>query len=69
MRPVKMNRSERRTPYLSNTVKGGATQITPNGVAYDQDPTPETASGLVGAENALVRYAPRSWPGGNRSGE
>ncbi len=69
MRPVKINRSERRTPYLSNTVKGRAEQITPNGCAYDSDPTPEPASGLVGAQTAMTPYSPRKWPTGNRSGE
>lgn len=64
--PVKMNRSERNPPFLSNTVKGGAQQVTPNGNTFDK--APSETDGVQGAVNAYW-IPPQTWPGGNRSGE
>lgn len=68
---VRINRGERRTPFLSNLTKPGPQkQVTPNGCAYD-GPWPEfgvAGDTLVGAESAPVPPAV-GWPSGNRSGE
>lgn len=67
---VKVNRSERRPPFLSNIVKGDQEQVTPNGIAWNGDrQEPSAGSALVGAEPAMIPWAPDNWPGGNRSGE
>jgi hypothetical protein len=64
---VKINRSEPRKPFLSNIVKGGAEQVTPNGTALD-GPRPEP-DGIQGAVQIPYWAIPdKSW-GGNRSGE
>lgn len=70
---VKINRSERRPPFLSNIVPGGAHQVVPNGNAYDQDPM--EGNGIQGSGNQqgfsiTVGPVPATkWPSGNRSGE
>lgn len=71
MRRVKINRSERRPPYLSNVVKGDAEQVAPNGCVYNGDrQEPSAGNALVGAEPALIPWAPDDWgPNSNRSGE
>lgn len=63
---VKINRSERRPPYLSNIVKGGAEQIQPNGCTYDQG-----ASEPDGVQGATMQppVPAYNWPTGNRTGE
>lgn len=63
-----------RPPFLSDIVKGSATQITPNGRAYDKQPSEGSPTGhRVGGERSLDLPAPlrpaQTWPGGNRSGE
>ena len=68
---VKLNRSERRPPFLSNLVKGDQEQVTPNGVAYNGDrKEPSAAGAIVGAESAPIPWASDDWgPNSNRSGE
>lgn len=70
-RNVRINRGERQVPYLSNTVKGYAEQITPNGCAYGGQPEPKVPppTGTVGAAQEPTPWSNGSWPGGNRSGE
>lgn len=70
---VRINRSERQVPFLSNKVPGSAVQVTPNGTARDQDGTEgEPTGAMVGAEPSKYLPAPmpepESWSG-NRSGE
>ena len=65
-RRVRINRGERRTPFLSNLVKGTQDQLTPNGCAYN-GPWPEL-NGKMGA-GPPMRQEPEEWPGANRSGE
>jgi hypothetical protein len=43
---VRMNRSERKVPFLSNLVKGTVHADTPDGCNYDTDLTPY--QGMVG---------------------
>jgi hypothetical protein len=62
---IKINRSERRPPFLSNIVGGGAEQIQPNGCTYDKEPA--EPDGIQGA--SLLWPVPRQSWGGNRSGE
>ena len=38
---VRINRSERDPPYLSNVVKGVAVQLVPNGCSYGVTPEPK----------------------------
>lgn len=65
---VRINRSERRPPFLSNIVGGSADQIQPNGCTYDSDPSEK--DGIQGATAIPYWLEPkRSWSGGNRSGE
>lgn len=70
MARVRMNRGERRTPFLSNTVKGHAEQVAPNGCTYDGDYAAELASQAdgIGAFPIPMRNKANEW-GGNRSGE
>jgi len=65
---VRINRSERKSPFLSNKIKPGRVeQLTPNGCAYDND-YPLIPADNMGAGNDMAP-PPTSWPGGNRSGE
>jgi len=66
---VRINRGDPRPSFFSNIVKGDALQETPNGIARNGDRQEGSAFGIVGAENALIPWAPDNWPNGNRSGE
>jgi len=69
---VRINRDDAGNPTyagpFANLVKGSATQITPNGVARDEDPS--EAFGITGSKSGFpTPTMPTRWPGGNRSGE
>lgn len=66
---VRINRGERRTPFLSNLVKGTQDQLTPNGCAYSGPwPDTEPRTSKIGAETWPLA-PPQTWKNGNRSGE
>ncbi len=70
---AKMNRGERETKFLSNIVKGSAVQVTPNGIARDQDGTEGQPTGFISPSTPsqfieTPMPAAETWSG-NRSGE
>jgi len=67
---VRINRSERRPPFLSNIVNGSAEQVAPNALTHDGErPQVDTFDALrTGAGPAFTPILPADWKG-NRSGE